>query len=616
MKRNIFRLMTLCTVAVLALASCKKDNGNDGNDGNVPEKGFLATIEQPGGNGGSRTHINPANWNDGTTWPVLWTEGDSIVVYNGSELRVFQLQSGENSNNGIFEPADGQDYDYTSGPFSVVYCPSIVRVVPMLIAYPQLQEMYFSGTTAVVDVPQYQTYKANSFAEGGMPMSAYSDGQTLEFKNLAGGLCFPILGAGVTITKVEVESLSTDDAVSGSFNVDCADATHSLTPLIFQGYNMTNKKVILECPEGVTLDANPTYFTVMVAPGSLERGFTVKAYDDDNFVVYENTVDWSADPMVGFIPRGVIRKLNSNLDVAPKEGEFTVDEHGGTISFAPGNLQYQHSTGTFRFASIQSETIGSGRGNAWDITYIGDAWMDLFCWGTSGYDNTANDPYAVRFSPASRVPQNNEHTAGIINEEHNRWGCGPSYDMPGIEPSLVGTSANYDWGVYNAIYNPRTNTIDPAGTWRTPTAEEMDYIINTRTTSSGVRYAKAQVAQVWPRANGLIIVPDDWDASIYTFNNPNTPTSSYSSNDVSRADWKVLERAGCVFLPCGGSQAMDGWEIEQPTVVGMYWTTTVSNYYSEAYAYNLHFHSGGTLEVTPYGARMERGSVRLVKDVN
>ena len=613
MKRNIFRLMTLCTVAVLALASCKKDNGNDGN---VPEKGFRATVEQIGdnGNNGSRTHINPENWNDGTTWPVLWTEGDQIVVYNGSEVRAFQLQSGENSNNGIFEPTDGQDYDYTSGPFSAFYCPTIVEIVPYLTT-PEIIEMYFSGTTAVVDVPQNQTYKANSFAEGGMPMSAYSDGQTLEFKNLAGGLCFPILGAGVTITKVEVTSLSTNDAVSGYFNVDCADASHSLTPFSYGSYSMTNKNVTLNCSEGVTLDANPTYFTIMVAPGSLERGFTVKAYDGSD-VVYEKTADWSASPRVGFIQRGVIRKLNSNLDLSPKEGKFTVDEDGGTISFAPGNLQYQHSTGTFRFASIQAETIGHGGGNSWSITNIGDQWMDVFCWGTSGYDNTANDPYAVRFSPASRVPQNNEHSAGIINEEHNYWGCGPSYNMPGIEPSLVGTSANYDWGVYNAIYNPRTNTIDPAGTWRTLTAEEMDYIINTRTTSSGVRYAKARVAQTWPGKNGVIIVPDDWDASIYTFNNPNTPTSSYSSNDVSLADWKLLERAGCVFLPCGGLQAKDDWEIEQPDVLGVYWTTTVNpNYYSERYAYALSFHAA-SLRVNPYGYRMERASVRLVKDVN
>ena len=142
MKRNILKIMTLCTVAVLALASCKKDNGNDGN---VPEKGFRATVEQIGdnGNNGSRTHINPENWNDGTTWPVLWTEGDQILVYNGTTITPFELQSGANTNDGIFMPIGDEEFDYESGPFCAVYSPELSSEVEQDPSLLQEADMLF-----------------------------------------------------------------------------------------------------------------------------------------------------------------------------------------------------------------------------------------------------------------------------------------------------------------------------------------------------------------------------------------------------------------------------------------------------------------------------------------
>lgn len=316
MKRNILKIMTLCTVAVLALASCKKDNGNDGN---VPEKGFRATVEQIGdnGNNGSRTHINPENWNDGTTWPVLWTEGDQILVYNGTTITPFELQSGANTNDGIFMPIGDEEFDYESSPFCAVYCPELSSEVEQDPSLLQEADMLFNGTTTVISLPTTQTYKANSFAEGGMPMVAYSDGQTLEFKNLAGGLCFPIVSdRAMTIKTIIVESLDRNDKVSGYFQVDCSRPTSPMTPCSDANGPLTEPYVILRIPEGVTLDAdNPVYFTVMVAPGSLERGFTMKALNENHLLVYEKTVDWSANPHTGFIPRSVIKKVNDNLEI-------------------------------------------------------------------------------------------------------------------------------------------------------------------------------------------------------------------------------------------------------------------------------------------------------------
>ena len=58
------------------------------------------------------------------------------------------------------------------------------------------------------------------------------------------------------------------------------------------------------------------------------------------------------------------------------------------IYFSRGNLQYQASTSTWRFAEHQYDIIGEDNVNR-SSTYSG--WIDLFAWGTSGYGE--KEPY-------------------------------------------------------------------------------------------------------------------------------------------------------------------------------------------------------------------------------
>ena len=74
-------------------------------------------------------------------------------------------------------------------------------------------------------------------------------------------------------------------------------------------------------------------------------------------------------------------------ETIPPEGALT---HAFSVSstkkvyFAKGNLQYRASTDTWRFAENQWDTIGSANMNR-SSTY--DGWIDLFYYGTSGYNN-------------------------------------------------------------------------------------------------------------------------------------------------------------------------------------------------------------------------------------
>ena len=65
-------------------------------------------------------------------------------------------------------------------------------------------------------------------------------------------------------------------------------------------------------------------------------------------------------------------------------GEFTINDSGDKVAFSKGNLQYQASTDTWRFAENQLSVIGEDNQNI-SPTYSG--WIDLFGWGTSGWDN-------------------------------------------------------------------------------------------------------------------------------------------------------------------------------------------------------------------------------------
>ena len=245
----------------------------------------------------------------------------------------------------------------------------------------------------------------------------------------------------------------------------------------------------------------------------------------------------------------------------PASNAFSVSTTSSVV-FSPGNLQWSATgggadatthavagggtaAGTWRFAPNQWDTIGAANSNI-SSSYTG--WIDLFGWGTSGYDN--KQPYMT----------------SKVKDDYGNGSTG-----------ISGT--NYDWGAYNAIYNPKTSATDAPGTWRTLTAAEWNYLADTRTTASGIRYAKAQVNGV----PGLILVPDNWSSSTYTLDSTNTTGSTFNSNVITAAQWATLENAGCVFLPASGYRT--GVSLTSVGVWGCYWTASCNSYGNVGYFY-------------------------------
>ena len=71
--------------------------------------------------------------------------------------------------------------------------------------------------------------------------------------------------------------------------------------------------------------------------------------------------------------------LSTNENFNPKG--FSINDTT-VVYFSPGNLQYNPLAGTWRFATYQTDTIGSRNQN---IAATYDGWIDLFGWG-SGED--------------------------------------------------------------------------------------------------------------------------------------------------------------------------------------------------------------------------------------
>lgn len=245
-------------------------------------------------------------------------------------------------------------------------------------------------------------------------------------------------------------------------------------------------------------------------------------------------------------------------------GQFSVAP-GVQVCFSKGNLQYQASTDTWRFAENQWDYIGE------DNKYISAtniSWIDLFGWGTGNM-------------PTNRSMSNGNY------------------------PSFV------DWGT-----NPINNGGYEVGQWRTLTQEEWSYLFNGRVHSAEL-FGLGQVVGV----KGVILLPDNWvkpssvsfypsvhnglklKGSYYTCSSCN----HYVDNSYTAAEWQAMAEAGAVFLPAAGEAY--GTTVRYSTSNGYYWSSTILG---AGMAYCLCFFENklGSQEIL---YRYYRHSVRLVQ---
>ena len=302
------------------------------------------------------------------------------------------------------------------------------------------------------------------------------------------------------------------------------------------------------------------YISATVPPNIFPNSFKVKWLDEDG-------QEWEEPLKINniIVPEETINKYlqdeNWATILTPQEIEgsstdvFSVGENK-KIYFSLGNLQYQPSTKTWRFANKQTEYVGIGEFSF--ITEISDnydGWIDMFGFASSGYQD---------ITPTNYIKNN------IYVDSH-----------------IAGTQ--YDWGVHNKI----SNGGNKAGIWRTLTYDEWEYLLYKRPN------AEKLTRLYFCNNEGLIILPDNYDIQSIS----NLKFKDYCSKI--NAD---IENGTVIFLPLAGY--INKEELYYMNLDGNYWcstkTSTLSFYIGD-------MDSDMSLS-SSYSFENFAASVRLVRD--
>lgn len=205
---------------------------------------------------------------------VLWSDGDQIVAFLKTSLGLkyqvtpesvgkaaarFTKVSSENS---------GDLYAGSELSHNVAYYP-----------YSNTVSCLKSGDDYELSVilPTEQTYTANSFGNGSLPMVAVSEDNNITFKNVCGGIKLQLKGAQ-TVTSIKLEGKN-GEKLSGTATVTAY--TDETKPAITMESGASTA-VTLNCSSGVQLnESTVTEFIIALPPVLFSKGFTVTVTDAD-----------------------------------------------------------------------------------------------------------------------------------------------------------------------------------------------------------------------------------------------------------------------------------------------------------------------------------------------
>lgn len=546
-KRYMIVAMLLAT---LLAAGCRKEQRSDS-----------LTLVAEGARGGAAKLSIDGNYSD-------WASGDRVRI-NGTVAAV-AIADGEASVAGSYE-----------APFYGIYPGD---------ASPAGIYSSNDGDRYSVTLPSQYTYTQSGGRQNlQSPMAGYAaSGNYILFRHLTAAIAVQITnyyGFAVLVDSVVV--------ISNSYKL-CGDLTFTLDgdTLAVPAESKAGGDTVTMLGGGLRIaSGNTATVQVPVLPQGEGNLFTVKVgvhkYNNADVSRVFESVQPSSRPLrrnqIGYVPMTV-------------GYPFTVS-NGKRVIIAQGNLQYQASTRTWQFAANQYDYIGDAAGNttAEAERATQSAWIDLFGWGTSGWNN--GNLYYQPYNTA---------TTGV---DTNGYGYGPTNDSR-YTYSLTGAYANADWGVYNSIANGG----NVAGRWRTPQSLEFGQIFKHRSASTlnGVAnalYAKATVNGV----NGVVVFPDVYEhpagVALPTSINA-TGSGGWDGNVYSASEWAKMEAAGCVFMPI--TARINSGAIVA-TASGCYWSSTVGS--TQGQAFYVMFSNTNFLYNSTPNNRYYGQAVRLVQDI-
>lgn len=509
----------------------------------------------------------------------LWN-GDETVIVNGQSYQVSSVSS------------SGESVSITGVLSAAVYN----------AVYPA---EYFQNGMQYFEVPRVQEYivDGNGHQLVKAPMGAYCTqaNPDLVFTPMGSLLQINVQNNTGREAEMMLDSISveaSDVALWGHAQVNDLDLnTRSFT---FQNNNANHRSVIARVDNGLVqsigkvLSASDNFSVfsfVPAIPNTINNKFTICVYahivGDNSAVEYSYTMSQSND-FSGSIPKGCLAQVPFSMNVINEAeirpfnyedcllaGAFTVGEDENenpiTVRFSKGNLQYHCLTGIWQFAEHQYDYVGDNNRN---ISNDYDGWIDLFGFGTSGFNG-------------------HEPTTSVVSES--------SY----LRTDL---GSNYDWGMYNAI----SNGGNVSGQWRTLSHDEWKYLIRNRTGCANL-YGLAKIVlqdatddHASVEVYGAVVLCDNFQLPQGCGWTPRTTVNSYTLEQ-----WQLMENAGAMFLPAAGERLETG--VRYIGTIGRYWSSTYASS-NGAYVLNVSFGTNNSVSYNATNLVHIGASVRLVKN--
>lgn len=526
--KNLLKIVVF-TLLALVIGSCTKETISNpmalvrkGVERNINASAMLTSTSET-----DKAYLNTTNGK------VIWQSGDQINV-NGSNISSTSLHNDYTKPQADFT---GTVNALASGNREIYWA---VYPTTLAGAYSGSIPADFGASSFSFTLPDTQRYSsvANTLS-GYTYMAAYANvpqGQTnlvFGMHNLGAVLHLNLTAAsGVNANVEKIEFTTTNGALAGKFTM--ATDTNTITPTANATKTLTVN--LTDGTHNYINIASGADIYVLIPPMST-KDLTMRIYNTDGNYTEKTTASTS------FVRSFIYHNTTTGIDFRLSDDKYYFSVASDRkVVFSPGNLQWSatnggttattHRTaegtaaGTWRFAEHQWNKVGFGTsgGNAGNVyndnnersnnakigqnNYYG--WIDLFGFGTSGYDN--------------KVPY-------LKSQTNSDYGIG-STNIDGLY---------YDFGVYNDIYNPKTQRTDSYGTWRLLTISEWTYVFGSRPNAANKRVGTSVNG-----VNGFVLLPDDnWTL-------PAGLSFPPSSSGYTEAQWALMEENGAVFIPnCG-----------------------------------------------------------------
>lgn len=623
MKRKIMGLMAILAMAV----ACQKNESIT----QETDTTLYAAMEEVAS---TRTMLDD-NKN------VLWSEGDQIVAFMktslGLKYQVTPESVGKTAARFTKISTGNPDDLYAGSELShnVAYYP-----------YSDIANCMRSGENYEISVilPTEQTYTANSFGNGSLPMVAVSEDNNITFRNVCGGLNLQLKGTQ-KVTSIKLEGKNSE-LLSGAATVTAY--TYETKPAITMASG-ASKSVTLNCGNGVQLnESTATEFIIALPPVLFSKGFTVTVTDSDSktYTVETNKANTVLRSSLLAMPAVVLKEEGVGEEENPGSDGTLVEAislNKTSLILAPGTsytltakvVPTDATDKTLTWSSDGAAVASVDQNGV--VTAVSDGSVVITAVALGGVSESCT--VTVITPPTSQA------TVDYVDEYGVNRGKGIAIGATVWAPVNCGYKAAsdadkgypygklYQWGRkygqgYSTSYDADEPTIEEGPvSLKYGQAEGKSNVFFTSSSDFRCDWLSTQDDKLWNSGTESAPVkteydpcPEGWRVPTYAeLNILKNGKSSWTTNDGQKGYWfsgasdikydVPVDEDAKVFFPAAGSRDYNEGTVDERGYDGYYWSSRPDS----NNAYRLRFGSSYTL-LDNYRFRASGYSVRCVQE--